>query len=209
MKKLLLMLMALLPMMAGAKGKVDKKYLAGAVPEENGVIVFKKAFTVQDKDDAQITEILREHISSLVDGGIKGARSRVISDGKDDGNIVAKVEEYMVFTNKFLNLDRTRFRYQLSATVKSGKVEVQLSQISYYYNENLDGNGGVNYKAESWISDAEAVSKDGTKLYPKSDKFRIKTVDRVEEIFNGVLDKFDTNIDTQTGKKKRSGIVEE
>lgn len=209
MKKLLLVLMSLLPLMAGAKEKTDQKYLLGAVPEENGVIVFKKTFSVKDKTDVQIVETLREHMASLVEGGIKGARSRMMSDGKDDGNIVAKVEEYMVFTNRFLNLDRTRFRYQISTSVKNGKVELQLSQITYYYNENLDGEGGVSYKAESWISDSEAVNKAGTKLYPKSGKFRIKTVDRVEDIFNGVLDKFDTSIDTQTGKKKRSGIVEE
>ena len=39
MKKLFLALMLMLPLMAVAKGPVDTKYLRGAVPEENGVIV--------------------------------------------------------------------------------------------------------------------------------------------------------------------------
>jgi colicin import membrane protein len=91
----------------------------------------------------------------------------------------------MTFSHVFLNLDRTRFRYLLSATVKGQKVSLVLTQISYYYNEDMDGNNGIHYKAEEWISDKEAVNKKGTALYPRSGKFRRKTVDRVEAIFQG------------------------
>ena len=61
------------------------------------------------------------------------------------------------------------------------------------------GKNGVNYRAEEWITDKEAVNKKGTKLYPKSGKFRRLTVDRVEAIFAGFMDAFAT----------KKGVVEE
>ena len=51
MKKLFLLMLALLPVVAMAKGD-DSKYLKGAVPEENGQVVFTKALTVQGMNDA-------------------------------------------------------------------------------------------------------------------------------------------------------------
>ena len=206
---ILTILMALTASVSVAKEKTDVKYLAGAVPEENGIIVFRKNFTVQDMDEKEMRDILKTCTEEIVSASIKGVRSRLISDGTEDGTIVAKIEEYMVFSNKFLNLDRTRFRYQISGSVEGNKVRLQLSQISYYYNENMDGEGGITYKAEEWISDKEAVSSSGKKLYPRSKKFRIKTIDRVEEIFNGYMDRFDKNYDKETGQKKRTGVVEE
>ena len=83
--------------------------------------------------------------------------------------------------------------------MKGQKVSLVLTQISYYYNEDMDGKNGVLYKAEEWITDKEAVNKAGTKLYPRSGKFRRFTVDRVEEIFGGFMDSFST----------KKGVVED
>jgi len=89
-------------------------------------------------------------------------------------------------------------------------VSLVITQISYYYNEDMDGNNGVHYKAEEWISDKEAVNKKGTRLYPRSGKFRRMTVDRVEAIFNGFMDALSTmEIEDQVLTKKRKGIVED
>ena len=92
----------------------------------------------------------------------------------------------MIFKRKPLYLDRTRFRYVLTANVQAGNLYVSIRQISYYYNEGMDGKNGEVYKAEEWISDKEADNKNNTKLYPRSGKFRRKTIDRVEEIFDGI-----------------------
>ena len=104
---------------------------------------------------------------------------------------MARAEEYIVFKKKPLYLDRTRLRYQLSVNVSGNKVNMTLTQVSYYYNEDIDGTNGITYKAEEWITDEEALNKKQTKLLPKSGKFRIKTVDRVEEIFNAAMDAFE------------------
>lgn len=179
--------MMVLPMLAVAKNNTEEKYLIGAVPEENGVVTFTKKIAVSDP--AKATESLRNCINELVANGIEGLRTRIISDGKEDGILVAKVEEFIIFKKKPMYFDRTRIRYQISASVDGNNATVKLTQISYYYNEDMDGSNGVNYKAEEWITDKAAVNKAGTKLYPRSGKFRIKTIDRVEAIFDSIASK--------------------
>ena len=202
-------------LMAGKRDYMkDPKYLLGAVPEVDGIVTFQKNFTVTDKSEQQIYNILAAYVkNSLVAGAIQFPKSeytRVISEEKEKGTVVARVDEYMTFSHVFLNLDRTRFRYLLSATVKEQKVSLVITQISYYYNEDMDGNNGVHYKAEEWISDKEAVNKKGTRLYPRSGKFRRMTVDRVEAIFNGFMDALSSmEVEEQVLTKKRKGIIED
>lgn len=204
MKKILLALFALLSITAGAKSEVDSKYLAGAVPEENGMVVFRKSFRVPGKSQQDVLAGVKDFVvNDLVGKGIEGLRTRVISDGHEGGLVVARVEEWMVFKNKPLYLDRTRFRYQLSAKVTGDKVEMEISQISYYYAEQTDGTNGESYKAEEWITDQAAIAKSGKKLYPRSGKFRKKTIDRAEEIFALAIDKFEVKRTVEV----RSGVV--
>lgn len=215
MKKLFLAFMLIFPLMAAAKSTVDSKYLKGAVPEENGVIVFRKSFSVPGMTKDQLNSTLYNYINNcLVAPAIHDLRTRIISDGKEDGMIVAKIEEYMVFKNRFLNLDRTRFIYQVQASVEGEKVKLAISQISYYYNEDSEGRNGVTYKGEQWITDAESINKKGTGLYPSTAKFRIKTIDRVEQIFEDCMDAFEIAATPQAteeapAKKVRKGIVED
>lgn len=186
------------------KDDKNPKYLLGAVPEVNGIVTFQKNFSVTDKSEQQIYDVLLAHINNpLISDAIHDKSqpyTRIISEEKGEGTIVARIEEYMTFKRiPIISLDRTRFRYMLSAEVKGQKVSLTLTQISYYYNEDMDGKNGVNYRAEEWITDKEAVNKKGTKLYPKSGKFRRLTVDRVEAIFAGFMDAFAT----------KKGVVEE
>ena len=184
-------------LMAGKRDYMkDPKYLLGAVPEVEGVVTFQKNFSVTDKNEQQIYNILLAYINnSLIGNAIQDKNqpyTRIISEDKENGTIVARIEEYMIFHKTFYELDRTRFRYLINANVQGQKVSLIITQISYYYNEDMDGKNGVNYKAEEWITDKVAVNKKGTKLYPRSGKFRRMTVDRTEEIFKGIMDSFTT-----------------
>ena len=194
-------------LMAGKKDYFKSpKYLLGAVPEVNGIVTFQKSFSVTNRNEQQIYDIVLAYVKdSLVAGGIQFPKSeytRVISEERENGTIVARVEEYMTFSHVFFNLDRTRFRYRLSATVRGQKVSLVLTQVSYYYNEDMDGNNGIIYKAEEWITDKYAVNRKGTGLYPRSSKFRCMTIDRVQTIFNGFMDAF-------SALEARKNIVEE
>ncbi len=192
----------------------DPKYLLGAVPEVDGIVTFQKNFTVTEKSEQQIYDILRVYTrNSLLTGGIPNQQSeytRIVSEDRSSGTIVARVEEYMTFSHVLINLDRTRFRYMLTASVKGQRVSLILTQISYYYNEDKEGKNGESYKAEEWITDKVAVNKKGTRLYPRSGKFRRMTVDRVEAIFDAYMEALSTmEVEGQVLKKKRKGIIEE
>lgn len=211
MKKIFFFVLLSMCMGLQAADRDDSKYLAGAVPEVNGVVTFVKQFKVPRQTDQQIRSTLMGFVrDSLVNNAIEGLRTRVISDGSDGGSICARIEEMMVFKSKPLYLDRTRFRYQTTINVTNGKATVEISQISYCYGEEAEGGKTETYKAEEWISDAAAINKAGTKLYPRSGKFRRKTVDRVQEIFEQAISTFETKAEKPVEKpKKRSIVVEE
>ena len=146
--------------------------------------------------------------------GRQDLRTRIVSEDSVKGEVVAKVEEIMTFKKRFLNWDHTYFRYLISALcTDEGRVTLTITQISYYYGFDQDGNNGESYRAEEWISDKTAVNKKGTKLYPRSGKFRRKTVDRVEEIFEGAKAAFQTESEEYeevvVKRKKKITAVEE
>ncbi len=179
------------------------KYLAGAVPEVNGIVTFTQTFYVLDKNREYTYPIMRDFAKSLVAGSVPNSlRARVLTDDAQAGNAVVKVEEYMTFKKKFLNLDRAQFRFLFSAECDDkGKVKMTITQISYGYEEDNEGKFGITYKAEEWITDKEAINKSGTKLYPRSGKFRRFTVNRVEDIFNAAREKFEEKKKAEDKKK--------
>jgi colicin import membrane protein len=209
MKKLFLSFLMLMTLTVQGKSAVDdSKYLAGAVPEENGMVTFKKSFTVPGKTNAELRESMRQFVNQLVENSIPapGNYARVMED--DEKGITARVCEWMVFKKKPLNLDRTRFRYQIAATVEGQRITLKLTGITYYYNEDPETLNGIIFKAEEWISDKEALNKKQTKLYPKSGKFRRKTVDRAQEIFNTAMDMFETQPAVPVQPVRKSVIEE-
>lgn len=216
--------MLVLPLMAMAqKTKEDKhapKYLKGAVPTENGIVTFKKSFKVPGQTDAQLYENMLFYVKdNLVVKGIEDAWTRMLSDGKMDGIITARVEEWLVFSKKFLNLDQTRLRYQIIISTGNGTVNMTVTQISYLYSEEWEENkpsgmGGEIYRAEEWITDEHALNKAGTKVLPLSGKFRRKTIDRMEELFENAMDMFEEKMkeekakESETKVQKRQFVVE-
>jgi hypothetical protein len=211
MKKVILFMLLLLPLTIMAQtDKNSPKYLRGAVPEENGVVVFNKTFSVAGQSKQQLYDNMLFYIKdNLVVKGIEDAWTRLISDGKEDGVISARVEEWMVFSKKFLSLDQTRFRYQITAEINNKGVKMTISQISYLYGEEWNenkptGEGGTIYRAEEWITDNVALNKQGTKVLSLSGKFRRKTIDRVEEIFENAMDMFEEKVKEQTATEKQT-----
>lgn len=209
MKKIILFLFLCLTTTFVASAE-DNKYLAGAVPEVNGIVTFEKSFKVKGKTDQQIYSTMLDYVKNeLVGKAIDDLRTRIISEESTDGSISARIEEYLLFKKKPLYLDRTRLRYQITITTGNAGVKMVINQISYYYQEDMEGKNGVTYKAEEWITDKEAINKAGTKLYPRSGKFRRQTIDRMEQIFEGAMDAFEDKPEPQPVQKKKRSNVEE
>lgn len=195
MKKILFILFFCLPLMGFAKtDDHNEKYMAGAVPEVNGQVLFQQTFAVKDKNKQEIYEVMKKFIEDMTQEDIQMERTRIMMEDPEQGCITARFEEWLEFKKRILYWDRTRFNYMLNVTCSDGKCHMELTQISYYYQEDMDGKNGVTYKAEEWITDAEALNKNQTKMYPISSKFRIKTIDRVDQIFKNAREAFEIQL---------------
>ncbi len=163
----------------------DEKYLAGAVTENNGKVEWKLDVDVPGKSAGQIYDIMFNCLTELTksDNQLEGSCVSLVN--KQDHIIVASVREWLVFKENFLMLDRTKFFYTLIAYCKDGHLTLTMGRIAYKYEEERD-NGGSTYKAEEWINDENALNKKKTKLLLGSAKFRRKTIDRKDFIFNTI-----------------------
>ena len=197
MKKFLISLLMVLPMMAAAQDntweRVDKapskstnpdaKYLAeGAVPEVNGKVCWQKVIDAPGKSASQIYDILLAQLNKMANEENQlFEKSKVAIQDQVNHQLGATFHEWLVFKSTALNLDRTVINFQLIVNCSDGKADVQMTRISYDYELERDP---THYTAEEWIADKYAVNKKHTKLLKLSAKFRRKTIDRKDYIFN-------------------------
>lgn len=162
------------------KTKVDPKYLKGAVPEVNGQVVFSKHINVPGKTASQIYDIMLQYMQRLTKTSNQ-IESQISTSDDQKHEIVGIYQEWLVFKNTALSLDRTRFFYALRAQCSDGAVDIEMMRIRYLYEEERTPQ---RMSAEEWITDKESVNKKNTKLLPMSGKFRRKTIDRKDFLFN-------------------------
>lgn len=161
-------------------------YLKGAVTEKNGVVVFEETFIVPGKSKADIFDSLKNYTQSIVTGENHLPQSRITELSPNNDVISASVEETLWFKRTALVSDFARFFYQLVFEVSDGQFKVTLLRLRYIY-EPMATPGQDNVMlAEEWITDKEALKKDGTQLRRgTSKKFRVATIDRKNELFRG------------------------
>ncbi len=159
----------------------DEKYLAeGAVPEENGKIVFTKDIAVKNMSAQEIYEKTYNFLDSISQTSNQ-IESGIVLFNKKEHIIAAKFSEWLVFMSSALSLDRSEFKYTTVAKCSDELLHISIERISYAYESGQ--NNSLHVTAEEWISDKVAVNKKRTKLYPVSAKFRRKTIDRVQYLF--------------------------
>ncbi|MCD8292099.1 MAG: DUF4468 domain-containing protein [Prevotella sp.] len=166
-----------------AKVSKDEKYLEGAVPEIDGKVEWTLELDVPGKDAVQIYDIMLACFSELTKSKNQLEGSSVSLVSKQDHIVVASVKEWLMFRDNVINLDRTKFYYTLMANCYDNRLKVTMNRIAYKYDEE-NGRGGYFYNAEDWINDKNALNKKKTKLLLGSAKFRRKTVDRKDEVFD-------------------------
>ena len=110
-------------------------------------------------------------------------QSRIAYTNAETHQIVGSYQEWLVFKNKPLNLDRTRMLYQLVADCRDGEMDLKMMRIVYLYDEERNP---TTYKAEEWINDKYGLNKKQTKLARVSGKFRRKTIDRKDYLFENL-----------------------
>ena len=159
----------------------DWKYIQkGAVPEVDGKVVFTHDIDVNGKSAQQIYDIVYTTLDSLTTKP-EQINSSIALINRKAFSIVARYQEWLEFSKSFISLDRTKMNYVIIANCSDNKLHLSLERISYAYEENRST--GLKTTAEKWITDKYAVNKKGTKLIPGSAKFRKKTIDRKDQIF--------------------------
>ena len=79
------------------------------------------------------------------------------------------------------------FYYQLFLQVDDGKFSATMRRLHYRYDPEITaGEFDEDRRAEQWITDDAALTKNGTKLQRVSGKFRVFTIDRKNEVFRGL-----------------------
>ena len=161
----------------------DYKYLVpGAVPQnESGQVVFTFDLDIPGLTASQIYDRTTVALDTIA------ARPNNISGGivlvnKKEHSIAAQYIEWLTFTQNFINLDRTKFKYMMLANCTDGHLHLTIERISYNYEEGRAT--AMRTTAEEWIADDKSINKKGNKLLPGSAKFRRATIDRKDELFN-------------------------
>lgn len=183
MKRLFMACMALITMvgMYAQEVKDDSKYLAGAVPEVDGKVLFAKDFSIPGMDQNEIFERMQQWMDARLKKNDN--TSRILLTEPENGLLVGMGDEWIVFSSTALSLDRTRILYQLTVNCAAEKCRLEVSKIRYVYRE-----GKEKYTAEEWIVDKYALNKTQTKLVWGLAKWRRKTVDFVDALCLEVAD---------------------
>lgn len=169
---------------------IDKKYLAGAVPVVDDKVTFTLDKDVAGKSANEIYDIVYSILEKMTQQSNQVQelkdKSKIAVVNKSEHTIAAKFKEWLVFKNTALSLDRTIFSYTIIAKATDGHLNLTLSRISYQYEMERTDVEGINVTAEEWITDQEALNKKKTGLNRISAKFRIKTIDRKDNIFETI-----------------------
>ncbi len=168
----------------GAKLKEDPKYLEGAITfDEQGKIVFDTEIEAPGKSATQLYDLVFDYMSGLTqDKESKASRMALVN--KDEHIIANAMDEWLVFSNSFISLDRTECKYNLIAKITDGKVSLSINHINYIYEEGRQT--GFKLPAEEVIIDKVALTKKKNDLARIFGKFRKKTIDRKDQIFNEI-----------------------
>ena len=169
-----------MPEQGATKTNPDQKYLAGAVPVVDGKVVFHTVIDAPGKSASQVADIVRAYLLKMTKEENQFEQSRILLADTTTHQIVANFQEWLVFKSTALVLDRTRLMYQIVADCKDGSADITMRRIYYLYDEERQPQS---YTAEEWITDKQGLNKKQNKLARVSGKFRRKTIDRKDNIF--------------------------
>ena len=181
MKKTILLFLMCLPMVVWSQN--DSKYME-PLPYKDNKVTFSTEFKVPSTmNKEKMYETLLAWANKRFQPE-KECNARVLYTNEKECAIAIGGDEFIVFKMGALSLDQTRIYYQLNIRCEEDLCKVDMTRIRYWY--EAERNGGNKYTAEEWIADDIALNKAKTKMYPKTGKFRTKTIDLKDELFEEI-----------------------
>ena len=140
-----------------------------------------KTYNIEGLSADKVYEMALSYFSSLVTGENQTDKSTLAVVDRVGHKIIARAQEWLVFSNTIISLDRAKMNYAVSVECSDGVCKVLITNISYIYEEGRPSE--ARYTAEEMISDKVAFNKKGTGFTKGgTKKFRICTIDRMEQI---------------------------
>ena len=171
---------------SGVKLKADPKYLEGAVTlNDDGKVEFTMETDANGKSAAQIYDIVYNYMSGLTQDK-NNIASRVALVNPQEHVIANTMDEWIVFSQSFISLDRTEIKYQLIARISDNHLNLSLCRIIYNYEEGRST--GFKDAAENVITDKIALTKKKNGLAKIFGKFRKGTINRKDQIFSEIAE---------------------
>lgn len=168
--------------MPAQKKTIDPKYGIGTVPEVDGKVCWTCDVAMPGIKANDVYEKAVKVLGDFVKTEKHTKLSQIAVVNPQERKIGVRGQEMLVFSSKAFALDQTKFNYHLIVECTDGHCIIKLTNITYKYEEQRDG--GVLYLAEEMINDANAINKKQTGFTKGgSKKFRTKTIDRKDEIF--------------------------
>lgn len=167
------------------KAIAEEKYMVkNAVPEVDGKVEWVMDFDVPGSTAQSNYDKMLAFLNDFVKEKNQLEESNVSIVNKQEYKIAASIREWLVFNSNFFSIDRTQFQYTLLVECFDNHVNVTMSRLKYFYDERP--NKTTVFKAEELIIDKEAMNKAKTKLVRPGAKFRRKTIDRKDEVFDKI-----------------------
>lgn len=165
--------------------KEDPKYLAGAIQlNADGKVEFVLDTQASGKSADEIYNIVFQYMSKLIKNE-QNTNSRIALVNRNNKNeqiIACIMDEWFVFNQSFISLDRSETKYQLVATISDNHLRLSMTRIVFNYEEGRST--GFKEPAEKVITDKYALTKKKNDLAKIYGKFRRGTIDRKNQIFN-------------------------
>ena len=165
--------------------KEDPKYLAGAIQlNAEGKVEFVLDTQASGKSADEIYNIVFQYMSKLIknEQNINSRIALVNRNNKNEQIIACIMDEWFVFNQSFISLDRSETKYQLVATISDNHLHLSMTRIVFNYEEGRST--GFKEPAENVITDKYALTKKKNDLAKIYGKFRRGTIDRKNQIFN-------------------------
>lgn len=171
---------------SGVKLKADPKYLEGAVTlNDDGKVEFAMETDANGKSAAQIYDIVYNYMSGLTQDK-NNIASRVALVNPHEHVIANTMDEWIVFSQSFISLDRTEIKYQLVANIADNSLKLKMTRLYYNYEEGRST--GFTDAAENVITDKIALTKKKNGLAKIFGKFRKGTINRKVQIFSEIAE---------------------
>ena len=191
MKKTLLTIVGLLiTLFAFARDNYEQnpKYGKGAVPQdENGDVYFTQTVDIPENISE---DICYEILMNWAKGRFAqpyAQSGRILNEDSQTRRFIFHVDQIIVFKSTAFVADESKISYNFSVSVQNGEFTMKMADIKYRYEEGREG-GGKAFPAEDWITDKEAYNRAGTKFLRSTGKFRIKTIDLKDQLFQRASD---------------------